>query len=377
MKKAMIIMLISLCILFGLVFAYKLFGRFMMQYYIKKSLSSLIYVSAKKVGKASWQPELFSTGNVRAVLGVEVTTELAGMVDKIYFTPGQIVKKGDLLVLLDIKPDTAQLHVLEAAAELAKINYNRDKAQLAVKAVSQAQVDTDSANLKSADAQVEQQQAIIEQKTIRAPFSGRLGISQINPGQFLNPGNNVVMLQTWDPIYVDFYIPQNNLAAIKEGQSVSVTVDTFPQKIFKGKITTINPGLDASVRNVQVEATIANPNALLTPGMFANVIIDAGTKKPYLTIPQTAVSFNPYGEIVFILNATKNKDPHDKPIYEAKQRFVKTGSKRGDQVTILEGLKEGDLIVISGQLKLRNGSLVVINNTIEPLNEANPHPIDE
>jgi len=377
MKKPMTIMLISLAILFGLVFSYKIIMGMVINHYIKNSMTSYVYISAKKVEEAPWHPTLKATGNVRAVLGVDVTTQLAGMIQTIYFTPGQVVQKGDLLVLLNIDPDIAQLQVLEANADLAKINYNRDKAQLAIKAVSQAQVDTDNANLKSALAQVDQQKAIIEQKTIRAPFSGRLGISLVNPGQYLSPGNKVTMLQTWDPIYVDFYIPQSDMAALKTGMPVSVTINTYPKKIFQGKISTIDPGVDSSVRNVQVEATLPNPNALLTPGTFANVVITTGHPEKFLTIPQSAVSFNPYGEIVFILHQTKEKDKDGKPVFKANQRFVKTGRKRGDQIIVLEGLKQGDLIVTSGQLKLKNGSLTVINNSTVPLNQPNPQPVDE
>jgi membrane fusion protein (multidrug efflux system) len=323
-----------------------------------------------------WQPQLKAAGSLRAVLGVNVTTELAGMVRSIHFTPGSIVKKNDLLVQLDIDPDTAQLHTLQANAELAAITYKRDSAQFTIHAISKATLDTDAANLKSAQAQVEQQEAIIAQKTIRAPFSGRLGISAINPGQYVNPGDKITMLQTLDPLYVDFYVPQQALSTLKTGQSIVMTVDAFPTLKFNGTITTIDPGLDANVRNVQVEATVSNPHLDLAPGMFAAVTVNSGTPEIHLTLPLSAVSFNPYGELVYVIHET-HPNKKSEPVLVAKETFVVTGEKRGDQVAILQGLKEGDTIVTSGQLKLKNGSRVIVNNAITPMNNSVPAPVDE
>jgi membrane fusion protein (multidrug efflux system) len=375
MKKPMMWMLICVAILFSLVFGYKKFGNIMQDRFMEKHSSPAVYVSATKVQNLPWQPQLKATGSLRAITGVNVTTELAGMVRIIAFTPGAYVKKDDLLAQLDIAPDVAQLHVYEANAELAKITYERDKAQYAVKAVSKQQLDSDNANLKSTNAQVAQQQAIIEEKTIRAPFSGRVGICQVNPGQYIKPGDTVTMLQTLDPIYVDFYVPQQSIFDLKTGQEATITIDTLPGKNFTGKITTINPGVDPNVRNVEVEATLPNPDSLLTPGMFASVAINIDQPKNYLTLPISAISFNPYGEVIYIIKQT-GKDPEGKPILIAKERFVTTGEKRGDQITVLSGLNEGDWVVTSGQLKLKNGSKVIVNNSVIPTDEASPHPID-
>jgi len=376
MKKPMLKMLIIVSLLFGCIFGYKTVTGIMMGHYMASMGAPPAYVSAMDVKYYNWQPQLKAAGSLRAVLGVNVTTELAGMVRTIYFTPGAMIKKDDLLVQLDIDPDTAQLHTLQANAELAAITYQRDAAQFKIHAISKAILDSDAANLKSTQAQVAQQAAVIAQKTIRAPFSGRLGISAVNPGQYINPGDKVTMLQTLDPIYADFYVPQQALATIKTGQSVTMTVDTFPHRKFNGVISTIDPGLDSNVRNVEVEATIPNPKFDLAPGMFAAMTVNTGAPTPRLTIPLSAVSFNPYGEVVYVIHETyKNKK--SEPILVAKETFVVTGEKRGDQVAILQGLKEGDKVVTSGQLKLKNGSVVIINNAITPGNNPAPTPVDE
>lgn len=369
-------MLIGVGILFLIVFGYKLFKDYMIKRYMAAQQSALVYVSTTKAEFTDWQPQIKASASIRATVGVNVTTQLAGMIKDIYFQPGAKVKKGDLLVQLVIDPDVAQLHALQANAELAMITYNRDKAQYAFKAISKATLDSDEANFKSTKAQVEQQKAVIEQKTIRAPFSGRLGISAVNPGQYLTPGDKVTMLQTLDPIYVDFYVPQQSINSLEVGQIARVAIDSIPNKVFIGKITTIDPGVDPTVRNVQVEATLPNPTLRLTPGMFATVLVDTGKPTRYLTLPQTAISFNPYGETIYIVKET-GKDANGRPILIANQVFVTTGEKRGDQIVILKGVNKGDTVVTSGQIKLQNGSLVAIDNSIQPTNEIAPAPVDE
>lgn len=375
-KKRMRTMLIFVGVLFGCIFAYKLFTSLMIKMYIASNQSPVITVSAMEAGYSYWQPQIKATGSLRAIRGVNVTTELAGMVSTIYFTPGASVKDKDLLVQLNAVSDNALLHSLEANAELAKVTYLRDKAQFAARAISKQVLDTDAANLKSLVAQVAQQAATVAKKTIRAPFAGRLGISAVNPGQYVNPGDMIVTLQTLDPIYVDFYLPQQSLAVIKVGQQVEVKTDTFPAKTFSGKITTVNPAVDTSTRNVEVEATLANPEYELTPGMFATVAVDTEAAKRQLTLPQTAITFNPYGELVYLIKET-GKDKKGEPILAVRQAFVVTGETRGDQIAILKGINEGDRVVTSGQLKLKNGSLVAINNSIVPPNNPDPKAPDE
>jgi membrane fusion protein (multidrug efflux system) len=350
-------------------------------------------VTATKVGSQDWQPTLSAVGSVTPVRGVDVTTEIAGLVREIHFKSGQDVAKGDVLVELNDDTDKAQLASLQAAADLSATVLKRDKAQFEAQAIAQATVDADSADLKSKLALVAQQQATIAKKTIRAPFSGKLGITTVNPGQYINPGDKIVTLQTIDPIYVDFNLPQKQVGAIAVGQVVNVTSDGFPGVTFPGKITAISPKVDTTTRNVVVEATFANPKRQLLPGMFANAAVEVGEKKHYLTLPQTAVTYNPYGATVFVVltadeaaaaaraNAASGasapapaKAASGSTGLTVQQTFITTGETRGDQVAILKGLKEGQQVVTSGQVKLKNGTAVRIDNSVVPANAANPTP---
>lgn len=375
MRKRMRIMLISVGILGAILLSYQIFKSHM----IKKIMAAGVQpqvVSATEVKYAWWQPRIKATASLRAVRGVDVTTEMAGTVRKIHFTPGSEVKESALLVELNIDADVARLHSLEAAAELAKTTYDRDKAQYEIRAVSKAVLDTDAADLKSKQAQVAEQAAMIAKKVIRAPFAGRLGVNYVNPGQYVNPGDKIVTLQTLDPIYIDFYVPQQQLVRLSVGQSVAITTDTYPGQTFLGKITTIDPKVDPATRNVQVEATIANAKHQLLPGMYSTAEVNTGAPKRYLTLPQTAVSYNPYGEIIYIIKQT-GKDKKGQPILTVTQNFITVGEARGDQVAILKGLKEGDKVVTAGQMKLKNGSQVIINNAVVPSNNPAPVVTDE
>jgi membrane fusion protein (multidrug efflux system) len=294
----------------------------------------------------------------------------------IHIKPDAEVKEGQVLVELNADADIAQLHALEAAADLAQTVYDRDKKQLEVQVVSQAAVDADAADLRSKRAQVAQQQALVDKKTIRAPFAGRLGITTVNPGQYVNPGDRIVTLQSLDAVYCDFYLPQQELSRLAIGQQVVVTTDSYPGRTFTGKITAVNPKVDPDTRNVQVEATIMNPGHKLLPGMYAAAEVRAGSVQRYLTLPQTAVTYNPYGNTVFIVEEGP-KGPEGKPALTAKQAFVTVGPTRGDQIAILTGIQEGNMVVTSGQLKLKNGGAVIIDNKVQPANEAAPKPENE
>ena len=368
----MIIMLVIVGILFGLIFGWKGFSGWMTKRYLAKMQAPAVTVSTMTATESLWQPTLKSVGSLRARVGVDVTTELPGMVQTIFFTPGTAVEKGVVLVQLNAGTELGQLHSLQAQVELAKITYQRDKSQYAVHAVSKQTVDTDEWNLKNLQAQVEQYTATVEKKTLRAPFAGQLGINNVNPGQYLNVGDTVTTLQALDPIYADFYLPQQTLAALNMGQIVKIVTDTFPDKVFQGKITTIQPAVDSATRNVGVEATILNPDFKLKPGMFVRVEVDIENKQNYLTLPQSAISFNPYGDIVYLVKDSGERDSNKQPILKVTQVFVTVGETRGDQVAVLKGVKAGDVVVTSGQLKLQNGSTVVINNKIQPSNEASP-----
>jgi len=329
-----------------------------------------VAVTAMKAELSPWQPKLSAIGNVRALRGVDVTSESAGVVREVHFKSGEEVQEGEILFELNVDAEKAELNSLEAAAEQAKTLYERDKAQLVVQAVSQATLDADAADLKSKKALVDQQEAVIEKKIVRAPFSGRLGISPLALGQYVNPGDKIVTLQTLDPILIDFSVPQQQLSRIALGQTVKITTDTYPGHQYKGRVTAINPKIDLETRNIQVEATVQNTKRELVPGMFASVDLEAGNEQMFLTLPQTAITYNPYGETVYIVEESKSKE--GKPQLVAKQSFVKLGETRGDQVAILEGIKQGERVVTSGQLKLRNGSQIEINNDVQPENNPNP-----
>ncbi|MBF0478034.1 MAG: efflux RND transporter periplasmic adaptor subunit [Candidatus Omnitrophica bacterium] len=376
MFKRMLIMLIVVGFIFGGIFGYKTFMGSMMKKYMSSQKMPPVTVSAIKAEMHPWQPKIKSIGNLRAVQGVDVTTEIPGIITQINFKSGDDVKVDQILAQLNADTDIAQLHALEAAANLAQTAYERDKKQLEAQAVSQAVVDADAAEFKSRSALVAQQTALIGKKTIKAPFSGKLGISAINIGQYLNPGEKIVTLQLLDSIYVDFYLPQQNLAQMAIGQNVSITTDTYPGRTFAGTINAINPKVETDSRNFLVEAIIDNLKHELTPGMFVSIEVPAGSEGHFLTVPQTAVTYNPFGETIFIIQETE-KDKDGKTKMTVKQIFVTAGETRGDQVAILKGLNAGDMVVTSGQLKLRNGSEVVINNQVQPSNEAAPMPIDE
>jgi membrane fusion protein, multidrug efflux system len=376
MIRRMVIMLIIVCLLFGAIFSYQAFKAHMTKKYMASSPVPPVAVSAMKAELQPWQPQLNAVGSFRAVHGVDVTSEITGLVRTVHFKSGDNVMSGQLLVQLNADSDIAQLHSLQASAELARVVYERDKKQFAVKAVSKATLDADAADLKSKRAQVAQQQAIVEKKSIHAPFDGKLGISSVNPGQYINPGDKIVTLQSLDSIYVDFYLPQQDLSQISLGQDVTISTDTYPGHTFTGRIAAIDPKVDMNTRNFQVEVTIDNPKHELLPGMYATVNIQAGSISNYLTLPKTSIIFNPYGETVYVVEK-KPVSPGEKPVLITRSIFITVGPTRGDQVAILKGIKEGDLVVTSGQLKLKSGSRVIINNQLQPSNDPSPKPLDQ
>lgn len=370
--SAMIIMLIGVGILFGGIFLWKWFVNTEIKKKQKENEVVIATVSATKATTSVWNSELKIVGSSRTVKGVNVTPELAGMITKIDFTPGAEVEEGKLLVQLDIAPDVAKLHQLEAQAMIAGITMRRNQKQFKVGGVSKETLDRDTANFLSTTAQVEEQKAVIAKKTVRAPFAGRLGVSMVNPGQFLNPGDNIVTLETLKPIYIDFYVPQQEVPRLKVGQTISISLDSYPSTNFSGPITTINPIVDKEVRNILVEATLTNDDEKILPGMFAYVTLETGNPKTYITLPQMAITFNPYGSIVYTLLPTTQKH-QGQSVWKVHQEFVSTGDMRGNQVAVLKGVKEGDMVVTSGQLKIKDGSYVVINNTIQPSDNPNPN----
>jgi len=375
MTKKMVIMLLAVGVVFGGIFGYMGFRSYMMKKYMFAGGVPAVTVSATPAVTEEWQPQISAVGSLRAVRGVDVANEIAGLVQSVHLKSGDTVAAGQILVQLNADSDVAQLHTLTAARDLSHSVYERNKKQFLAQAISQATLDADAADLKVKQAQVVQQEAQIVKKTIRAPFAGRLGISSVNPGQYLNPGDKIVTLQALDSIYVDFFLPQQELSRIAAGQTVVVVSDTYPDKKFTGRISAISPKVDPQTRNVQIEAILANPRHELLPGMYATIRVQAGKAERHLTISRAAVTFNPYGETVYVVE-DKGAGKDGKPLLTARQTFVTLGPSRGDQVAILKGVKEGERVVTSGQLKLKSGSPVVINNTVQPLNDPHPAPKD-
>jgi RND family efflux transporter, MFP subunit len=332
-------------------------------------------VSTVHAVRSAWQGQVSSVGTLHAVEGSDLASEVAGIVTKIGFTPGQDVEKGQLLIQLRDDSDRGTLASLRATAEQNRLTYQRNVSLAKENAISKQAFDQATANWKSAEAQAEAQAATVEKKAIRAPFSGRVGIRQVDVGQYVNAGTVLVTLQELDPIDVDFTVPQQQAASLKAGDPVNVTTDALPGKIFKGKILALDPKVDPATRNVRVRAEIANPGKTLLPGMFANVITDIGHARPQLTLPQTAVTYNPYGDVVYVVTPSKNEKGKD--ILVANQRFVTVGETRGDQVAVVSGISEQDVVVSAGQLKLKNGAVVFVNNSVRMPNDPAPHPIQQ
>jgi membrane fusion protein (multidrug efflux system) len=376
MIKRMLIMLILVGAVLGGLFGFKTFvnGK------IKEAMAGMANmpqtVSTTRAETSEWQPKIDAVGTLRAVRGAELSFEVSGVVDTISFQSGDEVKAGQVLLTLRKQDEEARLESLEATASLAQITYDRDMKQLKAQAISQATVDNDAANLRNARAQVAVQQAVLDKKTLRAPFDGKLGLRQVDLGQYLAAGTMIATLQSVDPIYVDFLLPQQVVSQINVGETVRARIDAFPDRTFEGKITAINPKIETSSRNVQVRATLANPDQKLIPGMFATVELDTGAPQRLVTLPQTAVTYNPYGSLVYLVD-DKAKGAGAKPELTARQVFVTTGATRGDQVAILKGVAEGDTVVTSGQIKLRNGIPVVVNNNALPTNDAAPKIVDK
>ncbi len=376
MIKRMVFMLVAVAIVLAGIFGFQVFKSAMIKKYMATAINPPQTVSTIKAGASAWQPKIEAVGSLRAVKGADLSLEVAGVVDTISFNSGDDVQEGALLLKLRADDDIAKLESLQATAQLSQITYERDQKQFRINAVSQATLDTDAANLKNAKAQVAQQQAILDKKFLRAPFTGHLGIRVVDVGQYLGPGTTIVTLQALDPIYLDFFVPQQDVDRMRLKQRVTVRVDAFRDRTFTGEISAINPKVDANTRNVQVRATLKNPDHKLLPGMYATVDIPTGAPQNLITLPQTAITYSPYGDTVYVVEEN-GTDPNGKAKLIARQTFVTTGATRGDQVAVVQGVKAGDTIVTSGQLKLHNGSTVLINNAITPTADAAPDvPID-
>jgi membrane fusion protein (multidrug efflux system) len=355
--KRLVLVTLLLVVIFGGIFGWKFYTGMKMGAMMSAPPPPAVIASAV-VEAQSWQPFLHAVGSVTAMQGIYVTTEVAGKVDDILADSGQTVRAGDLLLRLDDSVDEADLKGLIAQRRLAQLQFERNSKLLKDKSVSRSDYDQSRASLDSAEAAVEGKQALIHKKAITAPFSGQLGIVDINLGQYLSPGDAIVSLQSLDPVYVDYTLPERHLPDVQVGQTVEVEVQAWPGHRFKGTVSAINPGIDRGTRTLRVRATLDNPEHLLRPGMFAEVDTVLPKRDAILTLPRTAVIYNPYGESVFVIQKGDNG-----PVVQ--NRPVETGAVRAGRVEITRGLTAGEEVVAAGQNKLRNGQAVKVDNSVK------------
>ena len=319
-----------------------------------------------------WPATLSAIGTMAAVQGVTVSADLPGTVDRIGFDSGKPVREGEVLALLDTRQEQAQLEAAESQRDLARLNFDRMEGLLKERVVSRAEFDRATAEHRQADARVAEIRAAIERKTIRAPFSGVLGIRHVNLGQYLSGGDALVTLQSLDPIYVNFGVPQQSAGQIRVGRGVRITADDLAGIELAGRITAIDPNVDEATRNVQVQATLANSARRLRPGMFVRTEVTMAATSAVVSVPASAISYAPYGDSVFVVADLKNQS--GQTYRGVRQQFVKLGGARGDQIAVVSGVNAGDEVVTSGVFKLRNGAAVVVNNAVRPANNPKPQP---
>lgn len=367
MKKRMMIMIIALLIVFGGIFGWDALRIYFMGQYFAHFQPPPATISTAVAQSEQWKNTLQSVGTLAAVNGVAVSTEVAGIIINISFESGQLVEAGQPLIKIDDNVDQADLQNAQAALQLATLDFQRQANLYQRKVASAADYDKAKATMQQNQALVDKSKAIIAQKNIVAPFAGKIGIRQINIGQYVSAGTALVTLQAIAPIYVNFYLPEQELPKLFVGQTVEATVDTYPHEVFTGTISAINSQVDITTHNVLVQATFANSDQKLYPGLFANVSVVEPNDKDVIVLPATAVTYSLFGNSVFIVEkpSTPEKDKDGNDIYVVKQQFVKLGQQSSDKVVILEGVNAGQQVVASGQLKLDNGARVVINNSVK------------
>ena len=370
----MTVMLLAVALVAGGLIKFQQFKAGILKQVVASIRSDVPTVATAPASTQQWQSRLTAVGTARASSGADLAAEIGGVVDQIDFESGQTVAAGTVLLRLRPNDDAAKVAQLQANADLANVTLQRDQKQLAAHGVAQAQVDSDEANLKVTRAQVAAQQAVMAEKIVHAPFAGRLGVRQVDLGQFIAAGTAIVTLQQLDPMFVDFFLPQQALGQIAVNQAVEVTADAWPGRTFQGRISSLNSRVDATSRMLQVRANVTNPDGALLPGMYVGVSIATGEPRSLVTIPAAAVAYNPYGSLVYVVN--DGKDAQGKDEHVVKQQFVTTGAARGDQVSILKGVGANDVVVTAGQLKLHNGSIVKIDNAVQPADNPAPVPQD-
>jgi membrane fusion protein (multidrug efflux system) len=369
----MIVMLLIVVVVFGGVFGWIWFSGKMMNQYFDSMPAPTLAVSATEAVNDTWPREIRAVGTFKATNGVNLTTELGGIVRSLEFENGAYVETGDVLARLDVDTDQAQLAALQAARDLAESERDRLRRLRERNSVSESELDEAESRYNQAVAEVDAQQARIEQKVLRAPFDGYLGIRRVDLGQYISPGTTIVPLRALSPIFLNFSLPERHLSSVEVGAEVTVTTDAWPDRTFTGQISSVEGSIDDRTRSFLVQATFENADMNLRPGMFASVVIRWGEPRDVLMIPQTAVSFNPYGNSVYVIQGEGDGQGENSSL-TVERRLVQTGQRRGDMVAITDGLEAGDRVATSGLLKLRNGASVKINNEIRPESDLDPQP---
>lgn len=373
MKKRMTIAVVALVVVFGGIFGFVAFRNYMMGQFFESFSQPPATVSATEARTVRWQPRLTAVGSLSAVQGVDVSNEVAGLVETINFESGQAVEEGEILVQLDDDREQAELPGLEARARLARSNLARTRSLIERELTSEENLETALSQVQEAESAVASLKATIAKKAVRAPFDGILGIRQINKGQFLPAGTPIVTLQHLDEVYADFTMPEKYLDRVEAGQSVRVRVSTWPEREFEGAINAVSVKVDVSSHNFAAQAIIDNPEHLLKPGMFADVAVLAGDRRDVVAVPDTAISYSLYGDAVYVVSGAADQPEEQsgaqsgkgEPVFKVEERFVKSGQTQGGWTEVLEGVEAGERVVTAGQLKLRDGARVHINNEVE------------
>jgi membrane fusion protein, multidrug efflux system len=383
-----ILLPVGAALVFGGLLFVKSYGDKQMNAFFDNMPQPPVAVSAARAQQGMWPQEIHAVGTFAAVNGADLATEAAGIVDEIRFKNGEEVNAGEVILRLDTDIDVAELNALQAAARLAELDLERVTSLSESNSISESELDAARSRADQARANVAAQRARIAQKTVVAPFAGKLGIRTVNLGQYVNAGSAVVSLQSLDPIFLNFMLPEQQLTDMAVGLEVQAKIDAFPSRTFVGKVTAIEPRVDQETRNFMVQAQIDNPDGNLRPGMFARVALEYDKPREVLTVPQTAISFNPYGNSVYVIHKTKNARDQQSldqgdvgaqatempPSLMVTQRFVRTGARRGDLIAVEQGLKAGERVATSGLLKLRNNAVVNINNEVRPESDPTPTP---
>lgn len=368
MLKRLIFMLLAAGVFFGALFGWKAWMAYQSDLMMRSMAMPPVTVSTTIATAETWSPDINSVGTLRASQGVDVTAQEAGMIVELRLKSGEQVAAGEVLARQYVDDERAQLAALEADVRLAELNLERARDLLNKNLSSQFEYDTRKTDRDRAAARARSVRLVIEKKTIRAPFSGRIGIRQVDLGEYVEPGDRIVRLEALDKILVDFPIPQRSVGLLRVGQSLVIRVDAYPGKEFSGRVTAISPQVRSQTRDVRLEGLIANDNEVLLPGMFAEVSVRLPLQEGVVTLPQSTITYSPYGDSVFAIREVSDKN--GETVLTADAVFVQTGDTRGDQVAIVSGIAPGDRIVTAGQIKLRNGVRVVIDNSVPVSNQA-------